>query len=304
MIDSGAHSLYKKYTKQKHENSFGFYETDEFWNYVDKYAEFIKQHINEITLYVSVDIIFQPELSWKVQKYLEDVHKLHPLPVFHSYEDFKWLYKYIDNYDYIGIGGIGQTVGKNTWIKSMGDPIFNIICDTPNRLPKVKVHGFAIGAPELILRYPFASVDSASWVIYGKYGGCIIPKIKGKDTYDYTKPPWLIKTSWRNWHINKPGTHIDNVTSIQRKEFIRYFEQRGFCLGKSEYRLVPEGYALQENEQWLDRQDRKEVEIIAEPGLCNNYLQRDHLNMLYFLDMERNAPAYPWSWSTKTRRLF
>lgn len=302
MLDSGAHSLYKAYTKKHHSNDFSFYESDEFWSYVDKYAEFIKKNIDVLSVYVNVDVIFNPELSWKVQKYLEDIHKLHPLPVFHSYEDFKWLHKYIDNYEYIGIGGIGQTVGRNTWIKSMGDPIFNIICDTPNRLPRVKVHGFAIGSPELIVRYPFFSVDSASWVIYGKYGGIIVPK-KRKGKYDYSIAPYLLKTSWRNWHINKEGTHIDNVTSIQRVEFIRYFEERGFCLGESEYKSVPQGYQLKENEQWVDRKKRTEIEIIIKSGLCNDYEQRDHLNLLYFLDMERQVPEYPWPWSTKVRRL-
>ncbi len=303
MTDSGAHSLYKEYTKTQHENNFDFYETDEFWTYVDRYAEFIKTNKDIITTYVSVDVIFQPELSWKVQKYLEDVHKLLPLPVFHSYEDFKWLYKYIDNYNYIGIGGIGQTVGKNTWIKTMGDPIFNIVCDTPDRLPKVKIHGFAIGAPELITRYPWASVDSASWVIYGKYGGVLIPKIKGKDTFDYTKPPWLIKTSWRNWHRFKEGTHIDNISSIHRKEFLRYFDMRGFTLGKSEYKKVSSGYKLRENEKWVDKKTKNEVEVIIEKGLCNDFEQRDHLNLIYFLDMEKSVPEYPFPWKIKTRRL-
>ncbi len=302
MMDSGAHSLYKEYTKTQGQNNFDFYETDTFWKYVDDYAEFIKIHKDTIDLYVSVDVIFQPELSWKVQKYLEDVHKLHPLPVFHSYEDFKWLYKYLDNYDYIGIGGIGQTVGKKTWIKTMGDPIFNIICDTPNRLPRVKTHGFAVAAPELIVKYPFFSVDSASWVIYGKYGGILVPKkIKGK--YSYAIAPYLIKTSWKNHHKNIQGTHIDNITSIQKQEVLNYLQENNISLGESEFKTVKEGYKLQENESWFDRTKTK-VEIIIKAGVCNSYQIRDDINLYYFLEMEKQVPSYPWSWSIKTKRLF
>ena len=303
MLDSGAHSLYKEFTKTAYKNDFSFYETDAFWKYVDEYAEFIKLHKDTVTTYINIDVIFNSELTWKVQKYLENTHKLHPLPVFHSYEDFKWLYKYIDNYDYIGIGGIGQTVGKKTWIKTMGDPIFNIICDTPDRLPRVKVHGFAIGAPELIVKYPWWSIDSASWVIYGKYGGIIVPR-KTKGKYDYSIPPYLIKTSWRNWHINIPGTHIDNVTALQKKELVSYFEMRGLSLGISEYKKVEKGYKLKENEKWLDFKKKDEVEIIIEAGVCNDYRKRDDANLYFFLDMEKQIPEYSWAYYNKTRRLF
>jgi len=303
-LDSGAHSLYKKHTMLLGKrNDFRFYETDEFWNYVNDYAEFIKENKDRIDIYVNVDVIFNPELTWKVQRYLEDFHKLHPLPVFHSNEDIKWFKKYLDKYDYIGVGGIGQTVGKTTWIRSVGDPVFSIVCDTPDRTPRVKLHGFAIASPELIAKYPWASVDTASWVIYGRYGGVIIPR-KKNGKYDYTVPPWLIKTSWRNHHINIPGTHIDNVSDIQRKEFVRYFAEKGFVLGTSKYKKVSRDYELKENEQWIDRKKKDEVEIIIEKGVCNFHEIRDDLNLYYFLDTERNIPEYPWSWGIKTRRIF
>ncbi len=304
LLDSGAHSLFKEKTKQKRfnvaQNDFSYYETDQFWEYVDSYAEFIKKHISTITAYVNVDIIRNAELTWKVQKYLEKTHKLKPLPVFHSHEDIKWLKKYIDNYDYVGIGGIGQFVSKNTWIQAMGNPIFDLICDTPNQLPRVKTHGFAIASPELFINFPFFSVDSASWVIYGKYGGVIIPK-KTKGEYDYTKPPYLIKTSWKNHHINIQGTHIDNVTSIQREEFLNYFAYRNLPIGKSEFKDVQSNYKLREGETWFTK--GKIVEVIIEEGLCNSYQIRDDANLYYFLDMEKQAKPYPWPWHNKIRRF-
>jgi hypothetical protein len=301
-LDSGAHSQYKEYVKRNPAKGKDFFESDTFWKYIDEYAAFVKLHEDQLDFYVTLDVIFNPELTWKVQKYLEDTHKLHPLPVFHSYEDFKWLRKYLDNYDYIGIGGIGQTVGKNTWIVTMGDPIFGIICDTPDRMPRVKTHGFAIASPELFVKYPWFSVDSASWVIYGRYGGIIIPrKVKGK--YDYSIPPWLIKTSWRNHHINIQGTHIDNITEIQKKEFVQYFQKYNVSLGKSTFKTVKKNYILQENESWADKK-KNIVEIIEEAGVCNDFQKRDDMNLYYFLEMEKQIPKYPWSWYNKTRRIF
>lgn len=298
MLDSGAFSIWKEF-----HNKGKKLKGDALWQYVDDYAKFIKQHNKEITTYVNVDIPFSPEITWEVQKYMENTHKLNPLPVYHPNEDIKWLKKYIDNYDYIGIGVMGaSTVGKQTWIKNTGDRAFSLICDTPNRLPRVKTHAFAAASPELFVKYPWYSIDSASWVIYGKYGGIIVPR-KKNGKYDYALPPYLIKTSWRNWHINKPGTHIDNVTEIQKKALLEYLEMRGVTLGISEYRQVEKNYTPKEYEFWLDK-EKGIIEVVIEYGVCNDYRKRDDVNLYYFLDMERNAPEYPWAWSIKTRRLF
>lgn len=301
MVDSGAHSLYREYTRKNPAKAEIFFESDVFWNYVDDYAEFIKLHKNEIDIYVSVDVVYNSELSWKVQKYLENTHKLNPMPVFHCFEDFKWLKKYIDNYDYIGLGGLAGKIGKQTWVKVMGDPAFNLICDAPDRMPRVKTHGFAVASPELFVKYPWFSIDSASWVIYGKYGGIVIPR-KKNGKYDYSLPPYLIKTSWRNHHINKPGTHIDNITEIQKRSLLEYLETRNICLGLSEYRQEEKDYRLKEWEFWLDK-EKGIVEIIIENGVCNDYRKRDIVNLYYFLDMEKQVPDYPWPFYNKTRRL-
>mgnify|MGYP001766466567 CR=1 FL=1 len=154
-LDSGAHSLFKEYIGTEAVRDFGFYESDKFWEFVDKYAEYIKSNEKLIDTYVNLDVIFNPELSWKVQGYLEKKHKLKPLPVYHAGEDLSWLKKYIERYDYVGIGGLGQSIGKVQWIASVGDPVFKIICDTKDHLPRVKTHGFAMTSPDLVLAYPW-----------------------------------------------------------------------------------------------------------------------------------------------------
>ncbi len=295
-LDSGAFSIWSEMHK-KGKNLEG----KELIAYIDRYAEFVYKHKETIDIYINVDIPFSPEQTWKNQQYLEKTHKLKPLPVFHPGEDFKWLRHYVERYDYIGIGVMGaSTVGKNSWISSVGDRVFDFICDTPDRLPKVKTHAFAAASPEIFVRYPWMSIDSASWVIYGKYGGVIIPK-KIKGNYDYTKPPYLIKTSWKNHHINIPGTHINNVTSIQREEFLSYFAYRNLPIGKSEFKDVPTNYKLKERETWFKK--GKVVEVIVEEGLCNSYRIRDDANLYFFLDMEKQVKPYPWPWFNKIRRF-
>jgi len=114
--------------------------------------------------------VYKPENYLKeVQQYMEDVYKLNPLPVFHSGEDFKWLKLYLDNYGYIGLGGLGQSVSKGNWILNVGEPAWNMICDEKG-MPRIKVHGFAMTSPDLIIDMAFFSVDSTSWMQFGKYG--------------------------------------------------------------------------------------------------------------------------------------
>ena len=73
MLDSGAHSLYtKEVIKKKHQAGYKYFETDMFWEYVDDYAKFVEEYIDVIDVYVNVDVIFNPDMSWKVYRYLKD----------------------------------------------------------------------------------------------------------------------------------------------------------------------------------------------------------------------------------------
>ena len=160
MLDSGAHSLYMSEVLHK-DNNYAFFESDAFWQYIDAYCAFLKENKDHFAVYVNVDVIFNPEMSWKVQKYMEDTYKLNSIPVFHPGEDLKWLKKYLDNYGYIGIGGLGQRAMKGRWLADTGEPAWNLICNEKG-IPRIKVHGFAMTSPELIIEFPYFSVDSVT----------------------------------------------------------------------------------------------------------------------------------------------
>lgn len=304
MVDSGAHSIFvKEILKKKHgQLDFGYYETDEFWDYVDAYGEYISKNKHMIDLYVSVDVIHSPELSWKVQKYLEKEWKIKPLPVYHSGEDFKWFKKYVDEYDYIGVGGLGQEVTRSTWMKNIGIPVFSYICKKPDYTPIRKIHGFAMTAPSLVTGFPWYSVDSTSWVMFGKYGIVIVP-YKRKGLYDYSKSPNTVFVSSRPESKGNIG-HFENVVDMHQSYFQKYFEENGFILGKSEFKEVSGGYALRENEQWANRK-KGIVEVIIEKGLSNQHELRDQLNLLFYLNLEKSLP-YPRAWKPpcKVTQLF
>ena len=62
----------------------------------------LKKHSDIINHYIVLDVIGDAEKSLEAQKYMES-KGLHPLPVFHQGEDWKYLDYYRNNYDYICI---------------------------------------------------------------------------------------------------------------------------------------------------------------------------------------------------------
>jgi len=302
-LDSGAHSLYKREVMGKVPIDWSYYESDEFWKYVDEYADFIKKNQSLITVYVNVDVIHNSELTWKVQKYLEDHHKLNPMPVFHTGEDFKWFKKYLDNYDYIGVGGLGQEQVKSQWITTMGDPVFSLVCKSPDYLPTHKLHGFAMTSPSLLTRYPWYSVDSTSWIQFGKYGAVVIPR-KKMNKYIYSESPYITFVTSREVKKSSQG-HFENFVGMHQDYFYDYFEEKGFIIGSSEFKTVPDDYKLQEKEHWCNKKENL-VEVIIEEGLSNSHELRDQLNIQFYMDLEASLPSWPWPWirKSKVRTLF
>jgi len=158
---------------------------------LDEYIAFIKKYKKYINIYANLDVIGDAEATWKNQKKMEKAG-LHPLPCYHYGEDVKYLKRYIKEYDYMALGGLvgGSSAKLGPWF----DRIFqNYICNEKG-YPKIKVHGFGMTSLKFMLRYPWYSVDSTSWVTTGRMGGLLVPKkVNGK--YDYSKNPWKIAIS-------------------------------------------------------------------------------------------------------------
>lgn len=264
-LDSGAHSLRNKHLLDEKTESFDFYRTQVFWDYVDSYAAFIKKYKRATDYYVNVDVIFNPKMSWEVLKYLENEHGLNPVPVIHYGEDLKWVEKHLEaGYKFLGIGGLGQEVSASIYTK-WADKVYDIICNTPDGKPCVKTHGFAMTSYPLMTRYPWWSVDSASWVKIAAYGGIYVPKIyRGKFTFD-DKPYVMAVSSESSALKDHSKPHFKKLTPRHRK-------------------IV---------EQWL--------EFIGVPldGVTTHYAYRNKVNLLFFEMLRKSIPPWPWSYRHK-----
>ena len=136
-----------------------------------------------------------------------------------------------------------------------------------------------------------------------------------------------INISNRSPKNEEEGQHYSTLSLMEQKEIFEYFKFKGFDIGESIFHEEnPKTYKLKENERWFGKEladaqrDYVEaglgympisgwtknglVEEITIPGLCNDYRQRDELNIIYFLDLEDNMPKWPWPFKIKKAEGF
>lgn len=281
-LDSGAFSLYMKEVAPKAKGGvkrdFSFYESDQFWDYVDAYAEFVKKHRDVIDYYANVDVMYSASRSWDVLKYLEDEHGLDPVPVYHMGSDASWLDRFLeDGYEFIAFGGLAAT-GSSPEARDWLDRSFTRVCDGPDRMPSVRVHGFAVTAYPLLIRYPWWSVDSATWTKVGAFGSILVPhRREGKFTF--AEAPYVISVSkGAPCAKEEGGRHFDTLTRVEKKTVLDWLEQIGIPFGEGE------------------------GEEIKVAGVCNRHTERKVANLLFFEALRKWLPAWPWAFRAPLAR--
>lgn len=276
-----------------------------------QYIDFIKKNRQFIDIYANLDVIglngAQPnketaELTLKNQLIMEKAG-LDPLPVFHIGEPYNYLEYYVKKYKYISLGIAGNLpVNLVEW---MDECFERYICDKDG-YPKIKVHGFAVTSLDLMLRYPWYSVDSTTWVTFGRNGIIVVPRRRsGQWVYDIAADK--IPVSYKSPDIHKKGHHIFNMVGSKKDRVLEYIEQKGYKLGESKFEKIPANSKLLPNQRWAEKKSENPmrlVETVITPGLSNYYLLRDELNIEYFKDLEKNMPKWPWAFKRQNKVLF
>lgn len=263
--------LADEYAKQHKTDKWAYYHTKEFRQYVDDYADFVKKGKLAIDYYSNVDVIPNPELSWRNLKYLENKHGLRPVPVIHYPSPHSWIERHIqEGYDYIALGGL---VGSHSmdvcrqWI----DRAFDIVCDQPSRLPKVRVHGFGMTSYELLLHYPWFSVDSSYWCKQGAFGRILVPQ-KQNGKFSFSRQPYSIATSNDAKERGIEGQHYFSLNSSQRAVVNEWLHFIGIRIGSTNL----------------------ETGLVQERGVTNNHSYRKAANIYFFRELLKSLPDYPW----------
>lgn len=225
-LDSGAFSVYNHYfapsrkglESDKDKASYDYMHTKAFKAYRDRYIEHLHEHGHVYDFYVGLDIIYNHEGTMEVQEYMESCG-LFPLPVFHYGEPFDVLEDYIERYEYIGVGGLGQGKSVQAYL-AFGDEIFSRVIKDGR--PQVKVHGFAMTSVELMKRYPWYSCDSSTWGSLSRNGWARFPRIGRDGQYDFLRKPIAWRFTERSAHA---PVHIDKQSDAAKAAMAKYLDE-------------------------------------------------------------------------------
>ncbi len=181
------------------------------------YCEYMKRNADIIDVASVLDGIGDPLKTYQNQCLMEFAGE-RPLPCFHYGEDERYLEHYIQNYEYITLGGMvpNTTEQNKLWL----DRIWSkYLCNEQGK-PKCKVHGFGMTSVPLMLRYPWYSVDSSSWVQIGFRGGIMLPKF-GVIAVSDTSPNRKVE-----------GQHLKTMSFPAQHRIAEEVERRGFTLDR------------------------------------------------------------------------
>ncbi len=279
------------------------------------YIEYCLEYQDKIKYVVNLDVIpavpgqriiskEERELSAMVsygnarRMIAEGIPKEKIIHVFHQHEDFKWLERMVENFNYIGLSPANDrtTEEKMKWL----DACMAYVTDEEG-FPIIKMHGFAVTAYDLIVRYPWFSVDSATWCQESARGLIYMPSLRnGKHTHD--KAPLRVRIGF-NSPIESDRQHFVNYSPIQKNIVIDYLACKGYTLGNSscQYSLVPIKKGTRAPIRFCRHENGCEgpipelgcVENIIEVGVINDHYFRSQLNVLYFQDFQESVTPYP-----------
>jgi hypothetical protein len=313
-LDSGAFSLFSR-----NRDNPEFFRSRDFWDYVDDYARFIKKYATAIDYYANVDVIKNPKRTYKIQKYLEKKHGLQPIPVVHYGDDLSWLKLYLEeDHSYIALGGVpaGKLHFKTqkkmrVWYRDWADAAFTMICDTPNHLPKCKVHGFGVTQFRNMRRYPWFSVDSTAWVIKSAYGQIMVPPRElGEFVFD--KQYKLFFVGHDSPYVDTAGTgkSKSQVSNLLTHEISVCTPRGRVPSSDAKKHLMNIGKTL--GRKWAILDWLKEINVplgrtkksgkVIEPGVSNCMIQRTAANIRYYQRLVASLPEWPWPFVPEARR--
>ncbi len=180
---------------------------------LNAYCDYIKANADIIEFASVLDGIGDPLKTYQNQVLMEQ-QGTRPLPCFHFGEDERYLEWYVQNYDFITLGGMvpHSTAENKLWL----DRIWPKYLCHPDGSPKIKVHGFGMTSIPLMKRYPWYSVDSSSWVQVAFRGGVIMPEFG------------TIALSTNSPSRKDAGKHLDTFTEPQQAAVIQRIRDRGF----------------------------------------------------------------------------
>jgi len=169
---------------------------------IEKYIDYLLgwEAEKKDIVYAALDVIGDPDASYKNYKLMLK-RGLNPLPAYHIGEELIYAAKYIKHTNYIALGG---TVGSSPKKRLR---FFNTMFELNPDPKKIGYHGFGVTAPPLVIKYPWATIDSTMAMRWGMFGQILTPK--GRFT--------AMNSTNRNSHLSRKGEA--NIAELKRTWF-------------------------------------------------------------------------------------
>lgn len=132
--------------------------------YIERYAEFIKEHNIKLFFELDIDVIVGIKEVERLRDKLEKLTERKCIPVWHKSRGLKYWKRLIKEYDYIAIGGL-----VTREIKKSQYGIFSYLLKEASK-NGCNVHGLGFTNLQGIKKYKFYSVDSTSWISGSRFG--------------------------------------------------------------------------------------------------------------------------------------
>lgn len=260
---------------------------------LQEYADFILKHPKAFDIVVGLDVIpgkvgvsAVPDSereraavagweNWKALTALLKPIGVIPMHVFHQGENIKWLRRLMDEAEYFGVSPQNGIPEKQRWLWL--DQIMPTLCDTKGR-PLRKFHGFGVTSLETMLRYPWYSVDSTSWVMTGRFGAAFIPLGNILDPAATHK----VTFSSDSPEKNREGKHYSTYSRIEREAIAAYLAQQGMTP-----QMLEKNFCLSCGTEFRAFKTEEPLTCCVGPDPNVAYIRRDQINIDYFLEVER-----------------
>ena len=261
---------------------------------IDEYIEFVKNHEHVFEHCFNLDVIGNDKASYENWKYLQK-NGVNSIPVFHLGTDEKWLTKYINETDYLGLGAVANL---HTVQRKLGfTRIWKDYLIDKHGMPKLKVHAMGVTALDIMTQYPWYSVDSASIIKQSAYGAIYLPEI----VVGRKKPNFFKMKVHR---VSDQGTYTGTtgflgLPRLLQEKYTEYIESFGFELGQ----II--GQEVRPKRCDKGKEPRQEglfdKELIKEPGtnetLANNGIKRHLFNLHMWGELFKRLPSWYRKWS-------
>jgi hypothetical protein len=144
------------------------------------------------------------------------------------------------------------------------------LCDETGK-PKIKIHGFGIGNVKLLVKYPWYSVDSTSWVRHGGFGKVWFPAQKN-NKFDFINGYGII-CSIDTPIKNRNTQHFCGMNKQEKENAKRWLKKI----------KIPLGNLKQKEIKGLGEIEEKQI---TEIGILNYSYYRYVANIWYFIYLQ------------------